>query len=117
MVKIIGYNEVATKDGRTFISLDLHGGIEMVQSAATGKFYATVRTCRIPSTFSAEIAKTIVGQELDGNIVRVAAEPYQYVSPTTGEVMTLQHTFAYQPPGSLETIGHVHVPDPILAEQ
>lgn len=117
MVKIVGYNEVATKDGRSFISLDLHGGVEMVQSTATGKFYCTVRTCRIPSTFSEEIAKTIIGQELDGNIVRVAAEPYQYVSPKTGEVMTLQHTYSYQPLGSMGTIGHVHLPDALLVEQ
>ena len=50
-------------------------------------------------------------------VVRVEAESYQYVSPTTGEVMTLQHTYAYQPLGSMETIGHVYLPDPILAEQ
>lgn len=78
----------------------------MVQSSSTGAFYATVRKCRIPSTFDANIAKMMVGKQIEGDVVRVSTEAYEYVSPKTGEVITLQHTYAYQPPGSLELIGH-----------
>ena len=78
-----------------------------MQSSTTGSFYATVRKCRIPSTFDANIAKMMVGQQIEGDIVRVQSDPYDYVSPTTGEVMTLQHTYAYRPAGSVELIGHV----------
>ena len=117
MVTINSYKSVARKDGSTFITLELTGGIELVQSSNSGSWYATVRKCRIPSTFDANIAKMMVGQQLDGEIVRVQAAPYDYVSPTTGEVMTLQHTYAYRPAGSVELIGHVPSKDLQLAAQ
>src|SRR5665647_1764654 len=117
MVQVIGYKEVAKKDGTNFIALELTGGLEMVQSSTTGAFYATVRKCRIPSTFNADIAKMMVGQQLEGDVVRVQSEPYDYVSPTTGEAMILQHTYAYRPAGSVELIGHIPSKDLQLAEQ
>ena len=107
MVQVNGYKEVARKDGTKFITLELTGGLEMIQSSITGAFYATIRKCRIPSTFDETIDKMMVGQQLEGDIIRLASDPYQYVSPSTGEVMTLQHTYAYQPPGSIQLIGHI----------
>jgi len=111
MVTVIGYKEVAKKDGTNFIALELTGGLEMVQSSSTGEFYATVRKCRIPSTFDANIAKLLVGQQIEGDILRVASAPYEYVSKSTGEVLTLQHSYAYRPAGSIELIGHTPVKD------
>ena len=105
MVTIKGYQEVAKEDGTSFISLELNGSLELVQSANTGKFYATIRKCKIPSTFDEATAKTMVGQQIPGDIVRVSCESYEYISKTTGEVLELQHTYAYQPPGSLQLIG------------
>ena len=115
MVKVTGYREVEKQDGSTFISLELNGGLEMVQSSNTGKFYATIRRCSMPSTFNADAAKSLVGQELKGDIVRISCDPYEYVSPTTGEVMMLQHTYAYQPEGSMELIGKEPVNEPVTA--
>lgn len=115
MVKVKGYREVEKQDGTTFISLELNGGLEMVQSSNTGKFYATVRKCSIPTTFDAVTAESLIGQELKGEIVRMQCDPYEYVSPTTGEVMTLQHTYAYQPEGSMELIGKEPVNEPVTA--
>jgi hypothetical protein len=109
MVRVSGYQEVAKSNGESFIALELTGGLEMVQSSSTGKFYATVRKVRVPSTFDENIAKMMIGEQLDGSIERVTVEPYRYVNKTTGEVMTLQHSYTYRPKGAIETIGQTQV--------
>jgi hypothetical protein len=109
MVQVTNFNEVETSSGKTFISLELTGGLELIQSNTTGKFYATVRKCRIPSTFDANIAKMMIGTQMDGDVVRVETEPYEYVNKRTGEVMTIQHSYAYRPKGSMELIGESRV--------
>lgn len=111
MVQVTNFHVVEKKDGTSFISLELTGGLELVQSQNTGRFYATARKCRIPSTFDATVAKMMVGQQIDGEIVRVTVDPYEYASPTTGEVMTLQHSYAYRPKGAVELIGQTQVKD------
>ena len=109
MVQVSSFHEVETKDGKTFISLELTGGLELIQSQTTGKFYATVRKCRVPSTFDANIAKMMVGTQMDGDVVRVETDPYEYVNKRTGEVLLLQHSYAYRPKGSMELVGHSQV--------
>lgn len=109
MVQVTNFFEVETSAGKTFISLELTGGLEIIQSQNTGKMYATVRKCRIPSTFDASIAKMMVGTQMDGDVVRVETDPYEYVNKRTGEVMTLQHSYAYRPKGSMELIGQSRV--------
>ena len=109
MVQVTNFHEVETKDGRTFVSLEITGGLELVQSQTTGNFYATIRKCRIPSTFDVGIAKSMIGQQLEGDIVRVTTDPYEYVSPTTGEIMELHHSYAYRPKDSIELIGKTNV--------
>jgi hypothetical protein len=109
MVQVTNFHEVETKDGKTFISLELTGGLELIQSQTTGKMYATVRKCRIASTFDANVAKMMLGTQLDGDVVRVETDPYDYVNKRTGEVMSLQHSYAYRPKGSLELIGESRV--------
>ena len=109
MVTVSNFKEVTTKSGKSFVSLELTGGLELVQSSTTGRFYGTVRTCRIPTTFNAEVAKNLIGSQIPGSIIRVAVDPYDFVSPTTGEVMILQHSYAFQPPNSMELIGHTPI--------
>jgi hypothetical protein len=109
MVIVSNYFEVQTSEGRTFVSLELSGGLEMVQSQTTGNFYATSRKCRIPSTFSLEVAKRMIGTSIEGEIVRVQVNPYEYVVPTTGEVLKLSHSYSYRPQGSMELIGSTKV--------
>ena len=109
MVTVTNYAIRKTTDDRTFVALELTGGVELVQSQNTGNFYATVRKCSIPSTFDEDIAKMMIGQQIEGDIVRVAAEPYDYVNKQTGEVMTLQHSFAYRPKGATEVIGETRI--------
>lgn len=109
MVQVTNFHEVETKEGKTFISLELTGGLELIQSQSTGKFYATVRKCRVPSTFDANIAKMMVGTQMDGDIVRIETDPYEFLNKRTGELMTLQHSYAYRPKGSMELVGHSQV--------
>jgi hypothetical protein len=115
MVTVTGYLERERKDGSSFVVLEITGGLELVQSSSSGNYYATVRKCTIPSTFSAEIAKSIIGQQIPGDIVRVSVDPYQYVNKRTGEIMQLQHSYAYRPEGSMELIGQTQVSELAMA--
>ena len=95
--------------------LELTGSVELIQSSTTNKWYATVRKCTIPSTFSKEIAESIVGSKLPGEIVRVICEPYEYVNQRTGEIMQLQHSYAYQAEGAKEAVGKTRITDMQMA--
>jgi hypothetical protein len=81
----------------TFVSLELQGDIELVQSQNTGRFYATNRKCFIGSTFDLPTAETFIGKKIPGSIVRVQSEPYDFTIPETGEVITLAHSYSYVP--------------------
>jgi hypothetical protein len=109
MVTVTNYAERQRKDGTTFITLEVTGGIELVQSSTTKNFYATVRKCFIPCTFSEAIAKSTIGTQIAGNIVRVEVAPYDYVNKRTGEILKLQHSYAYRPDGSMESIGETKI--------
>jgi hypothetical protein len=105
MVTVTNYAVRKTKDEETFISLELTGKVELVQSQDTGKFYATRRRCFIPSTFDEAVAQSILGTQIEGEIVRVEAEPYEFTNPKTGEVLELAYSWAYQPEGAKEPMG------------
>ncbi|MEJ7829524.1 MAG: hypothetical protein WKF91_15045 [Segetibacter sp.] len=97
MVKIINYAVRSTKEGKSFVSLQLQGDVELVQSMGTGRFYATAKKCNISSTFDEEVAKSLIGTSFPGKIVRVEAQPYDFVIPETGEVIKLAHSYEYVP--------------------
>lgn len=105
MVTVSGFAERQRKDGSPFITLELTGSVEIVESQTTGKMYATVRKVSIPSTFDASIAQAMIGQKIEGEIVRVICEPYEFTNPRTGEVIKLQHSWAYQPNEQAEPVG------------
>lgn len=97
MVTVENYHLRDAADGSTFVSLELTGDIELVQSANTGRFYATVRRCFISSTFDEATAQRMVGRQLPGNIVKVPCEEYDFAIPDTGEVIQLAHRYDYLP--------------------
>ncbi len=97
MVTITGYRLSKGRDDKEFISLQLHGEIELVQSLETGHFYATARKASITSTFSEETAKGLIGTKLAGKINRVESEAYDYTIPETGEVIKLMHRYEFHP--------------------
>jgi hypothetical protein len=109
MVTVTNYTSRTRKDGSTFQVLQLTGGVELIQSQNTGKFYATARTTTIPCTFDETIAKGLVGTQMKGDVVRVQVDAYDFVNPKTGEIIKLQHSYAYTPEGSTELIGSSRV--------
>lgn len=119
MVTVVGYKSRINKEKDEFIVLELVGSLELVQSQNTGRFYATVRRCSIPSTFDEEMAKLMVGSKIEGEIVRVPCDSYEYTVKRTGEQITLAYTYAYQPPGTKQLVGEgtVEVEDPKAPEK
>ena len=115
MVTVSNYVPRTRKDGTTFIALEISGGLELVQSGNTGKFYATLRKTSIPCTFDETLAKTLIGTQMPGSIVRVTVDPYNYVNKKTGEIIQLQHSYSYQPEGSMELIGQTQVSELAMA--
>ena len=71
MVTVIDALEIENSDGDKFVSLVLQGGITMVASKSSGKFYATSKRTRIASTFDLETAKHMIGQQIPGSIEKV----------------------------------------------
>ena len=105
MVRIKSFSQRETKDGRSFISLELTGGLELVQSTNSGRFYATQRRCFIPSTFDEKIAEQFVGTTIEGEIVRIPVdEPYSYTT-SRGEIIQLQHEYSYRPSPEAKPVG------------
>ena len=95
MVRIVNYQKRMTEEGKEFFTLELQGGIEMVKSQETGKFYVTARKANISSTFDELTCQALIGTELPGAVKKVDCEPYEYVVKDTGEVITLSHRYEY----------------------
>ena len=100
MVTVVNYAVRQAKDGRVFLALILQGGLCLVQSKQTGNFYATVKTCSVPSTFDEELAKTMLGEKIPGSVQRKPCDPYDFVIKDTGEVLHLDYRWAYVPEGA-----------------
>ena len=97
MVTIIGFKEAINEEGESFNMLKLQGDIEMVKSKETGRFYATARKTLISSTFDDQTCEKLMGKEMPGEIQKVPCEAYKYEIPETGELITLEHTWEYNP--------------------
>ena len=97
MVTVKEAHERMGKDNKPFVSLELIGGLELVQSQNTGRFYATARRCFVSSTFNLETAKQFIGQKMPGKIVRIQCEPYEFTIPESGEVISLGFRYDFQP--------------------
>jgi hypothetical protein len=61
MVTIVNFEKRQSKSGNEFFALILQGGVEMVRSAETGQFYATVKRCSVPSILDEANCKLMVG--------------------------------------------------------
>lgn len=96
MVTVKNYH-IRQGETETFISLELEGDIELVQSANTGKFYATVRRCFIPATFDESTAKLMLGKQLEGRIERIECDPYDFVVQERGETIQLGFRYDFIP--------------------
>ncbi|WP_424492725.1 hypothetical protein [Salinimicrobium sp. GXAS 041] len=95
MVRIINYKERVREDGEPFFVLELQGGIQMVKSQQTNKFYVTAKKATIPSTFDEITCKALIGTELPGTINKVQCDLYEYTIKDTGEVIQLDYRYEY----------------------
>ena len=114
-VTITNALERVKKDGTTFPILEISGGAELILSQTTQRYYATVRRCTVPFTGSLEVAKMLIGQKIEGEIVKVIVPPYEFTNQRTGEVMSLQHSYAYRPKDSQDLVGHTQVQELSMA--
>ena len=97
MVTIQNFVERESADGKRFYALILQGGIEMVLSEESGRYYATAKQASITSTFDEATCKALVGTKLPGKIARIQCDPYEYTIRETGEVITLRTRWTYSP--------------------
>jgi hypothetical protein len=100
MLTVTSYKVRVSKEGKEYLTLEIQGGLEMIQSQVTGRFYMTVRKSSMTATFGEEVAKLFVGTQIPGKIVRTECDPYEYTIQNTGEVVTLTHRWSYQPEGA-----------------
>ncbi len=107
MVRIINYKERQKENGETFFILELQGGVEMVLSKSTGNYYASVKKAQVTSTFDENTCKTLIGTEIEGEIIKKECEPYDYTNKETGEVLSLTHRWVYQPKAEKQTVEQV----------
>ena len=76
MVTIIDYSQRTKSDGSVFYSLILQGGIQMVKSQQTERYYATLKKASITCTFDEATRKASIGEKFPGSIQKQSCEPY-----------------------------------------
>ena len=101
MVTIVDFVKRTNIDGDEFNSLILRGGIELVKSRQTGRYYATVKKTSITCTFDDAMCQSLIGTEIPGSVQRVESEPYEFLIGKTGEVITLTHQWVYLKEGEV----------------
>ncbi len=114
-VTITSALERVKKDGTTFPVLEISGGAELVLSQTTNRYYACVRRCTVPFTGTMDVAKMLIGQKIEGEIVKVIVPPYDFINQRSGEVMKLQHSYAFRPKDSQDLVGHTQVQELSMA--
>lgn len=98
-VRIIDFKKRQSKDGNEFNALIIQGGIEMVKSRQTGRYYATSKKASVTSTFDNETCMELIGSKIPGSVQKVECDPYEITIKETGEVITLNHRWLYLPEG------------------
>ena len=88
------------EDGKAFYSLILQGGIDLVKSRKTDRYYATIKKCSISSTFDEATCQASIGQQFSGSIQKQSCEKYSFVVKETGEILELNYRWAYVPEGA-----------------
>ncbi len=99
MVTVTDFAERTNAEGEKFFALIIQGGLEMVKSQQTGRYYATARKASVVSTFDERTCKGLIGTQIPGSIRKVECPPYDFTIKDTGEVIQLAHTYLYLPEG------------------
>src|SRR5215475_6913281 len=101
MLTLTSLKKRTNSEGKEFLTLELQGGLEMIQSQNTGRFFAVVRKTVVTANFSEEVAKNLIGSQIPGKIVREECDPYEYRIPNSEETLLLMHRWSYQPEGAI----------------
>jgi hypothetical protein len=96
MVTIKSYFLSQNGEGKTYVVLELIGELEILPSKS-GKFYADVKRCKIPTRIDEATARLMVGKQIPGSIVKKECAAWEYTVPATGEVVTINYRFEYEP--------------------
>ena len=94
MVTVTGFKTVLTDEGDTYVRLVLEGDLEMIKSDRTGNYYAHRKKASISSTFDEESAKSMIGQQISGSIIKQDVEAYLY-ELANGETIELKHRWVF----------------------
>ena len=97
MLTVTSYQKRVSKEGKEYLTIEVQGGLDMIQSQITGRFYATVRKSSMTATFGENVAAGLIGSQIRGQIIRAEVEPYNYTIPETGEIVVLTHRWLYAP--------------------
>ena len=119
MVTIVDHAQRANSEGEDFFALIVESGLEAVKSQETGKTYFTKKKASVPSTFTENECKALIGEQLPGSVKRVECDPYEITDEETGEVIKLTHRWEYFQEGESpeEAVQHDKVQQPIEKKQ
>ena len=95
MVTIKDLKTIKKDDGEEFYCLIVEGGIQPVKSQKTGRMYFTTRTATVPTTFDLKTCKKVIGTSFEGEVRKVACDPYDYTIEDTGETIELKHRWEF----------------------
>ena len=82
-MSFVGLEKRKAADGKEFNVMNLQGSVEVAISKATGKPYLTARKTSIPCKFDEVMAKSLIGQQLPGEIERMEVDEYDFLVPGT----------------------------------
>ena len=94
MVTIVGVEERYSKNGE-FNVIVLQGKVEVAISKSSGRPYLTAKKTSVPFTFSEEMAQSLIGTELPGEIERVECDEYEFKVPGTKKKLIFTHRNQY----------------------
>jgi hypothetical protein len=96
MLTIKNYHLSQNAEGKPYINFELVGDIEIFQSQS-GKFYADIKKCKMPTRLDEATARLMIGKEIPGTIVKKECAAYDYTIVATGEVVSLNYRYEYEP--------------------
>jgi len=96
MVTIKSFYVSKNGEGKPSVYFDLIGDIEMLVGKS-GRYYADVKRCSIPTRADEATAKLMIGRQISGSIVKKECAAFEFTIPATGEVITRTYKYDYEP--------------------